>query len=112
MRSTRTAILAALALPVGLSSPTAASGGAGNVPQGTQSDSAYARSFQRAGVTNVFATAQRVSCYRPEVPYFTSDGPANGYTGMTACPGATTGENTGAAGPYASQLGSNAGYPA
>jgi hypothetical protein len=80
------------------------------VPQGTQSDSSYAKSFARHSVTNVFATTQRTSCYTPEVPYFRSDGPNDGYTGMTACAGAS---NTGEAlGPYATQAGSNAGYPA
>ena len=79
------------------------------VPQGIQSDAAYAASFAAHAVTNVSATTQRVSCYTPEVAYFTSDGPNDGYTGMSACPGATTGEDLG---PYATQAGSNAGYPA
>jgi len=82
------------------------------VPQGTQSDASYAASYAANHVTNVDATGGPVSCYRPEVPYFTSDGPAEGYSGMSACPGATTGEDTGAAGPYATQVGSNPGYPA
>ncbi len=92
--------------------PTTASGattGVGNVPQGIQRDDSYARSVSTNKVTNVFATTQRVSCYTPEVPYFASDGPNDGYTGMTACSGATTGENLG---PYATQTGSNPGYPA
>src|SRR5439155_14783223 len=79
------------------------------VPQGTQSDNSYAASFAANNVTNVDATGGAVSCYRPEVPYFTSDGPVDGYSGMTACPGATTGEDLG---PYATQAGSNPGYPA
>src|SRR5690242_10440104 len=75
------------------------SAGIGNVPQGTQTDRAYAQSFQRYGVTNVDATAQRVSCYRPEVDASAfNDGPNDGYSGVSACPGATTGEDTGAAG--------------
>jgi hypothetical protein len=53
--------LLALAAPAVLvaslfgSTPAAASG-VGNVPQGTQSDSAYAASAANSGVTNVFAT--------------------------------------------------------
>src|SRR5438477_615283 len=82
------------------------------VPQGTQSDNSYAASYAANQVSNVDATGRAVSCYRPEVPYFTSNGPVDGYSGMSACPGATTGEDTGAAGPYATQVGSNPGYPA
>ncbi|HET7421330.1 MAG TPA: sialidase family protein [Candidatus Dormibacteraeota bacterium] len=79
-------------------------------PQGTQSDAAYAASFAANHVTNVFATTQRVSCYRPEVPYTANAGPANGYSGETPCPGANTGEDTGAAGQYPTQVGSNPGF--
>lgn len=86
--------------------------GVGSIPQGTQSDATYANSFGAAKVTNVFATTQQTSCYRPEVPYFANAGPNDGYSGMTTCPGATTGEDTGASAPYASQTGSNPGYPA
>src|SRR6266704_6372779 len=82
------------------------------LPQGTQTDTSYANSFAAAHATNVDATSGQVSCYRPEVPYFTNNGPNDGYTGMSSCPGATTGEDTGAAGPYATQIGSNPGYPA
>src|SRR5438552_12374066 len=84
--------------------------GIGNVPQGTQSDTAYAAS--NAGVTNTLATTQRTSCYRPEVPYSTSLFPANGYDGMSSCPGADTGEDTGRRSAYPTQAGSNSGYPA
>lgn len=79
----------------------------------TQSDSSYAGSFAKAKVSNTVVTTQQVSCYRPEVPFFTK-GTTDGYTGMTPCPtsGATTGEDTGAAGPYPNQAGSAAGYPA
>jgi hypothetical protein len=109
-----------LALPCALAAGPAAaatqvaraSSGANDLPQGTQTDAAYANSFAAANVTNVDATSGQVSCYRPEVPYFVSDGPNDGYTGMTPCTGATTGEDTGAAGPYATQVGSNPGYPA
>src|SRR5256886_7711045 len=82
--------------------------GIGNVPQGTQSDRAYAKSGAYR-VTNVLATTQRTSCYTPEVPFFTSLAPANGYDGMTECTGANTGEDRG---PYSTQAGSNPGYPA
>ncbi len=85
--------------------------GAGTNRPGVHSDTDYAASYARANVTNVFATTQQVSCYRPEVPFFTT-GTTDGYTGMTPCPGATTGEDTGAAGPYPTQVGSAAGYPA
>jgi hypothetical protein len=98
----------------GASSASSGAGpGVGNVPQGTQTDAAYAQSFQGFGVTNVDATTQRISCYRPEVDASAfNDGPNDGYTGVSACPGATTGEDTGAAGPYPTQVGSNPGYPA
>jgi hypothetical protein len=87
--------------------------GIGNVA--TQTDAAFAASFTSAGVTNVFATTQKVSCYRPEVaatdPVF-NDGPNDGYSGESACSGAaTTGEDTGAVAPYPTQVGSNPGYP-
>jgi hypothetical protein len=108
-----------LALPAALvatSAPAAAQAGpgVGDVPQGTQSDATYAASFAKAKVTNVDVTSGQVSCYRPEDPYFANDGPNDGYTGMSPCPasGATTGENTGASGPYPTQVGSNPGFPA
>src|SRR5207247_7399947 len=53
----------------------AAGPGVGNIPQGTQTNTAYANSFTANKVTNVFATTQRTSCYTPEVPYGVSDGP-------------------------------------
>jgi hypothetical protein len=108
--------LLVLAVPVLLvvswfgSAPVAASG-AGNLPQGTQTDAAYAASAAKNGVTNVFATTQQTSCYRPEDPYFGNLGPVDGYSGMSPCTGATTGEDTGLT-PYPSQVGSNAGFPA
>ncbi|HEX9096936.1 MAG TPA: sialidase family protein [Candidatus Dormibacteraeota bacterium] len=114
MRKIRFVSLVIPAVLVGAFSITpasAASSGVGNVPQGLQSDAAYAASAAANGVTNVFATSQRTSCYRPEDPYFGNLGPANGYTGMTACTGATTGEDIGAT-PYPSQVGSNPGFPA
>jgi hypothetical protein len=90
---------------------SAVGSGVGIVPQGTQADSAYAQSATDHHVKNVFVTSQQTSCYRPEVPYFGNLGPANGYTGMTACSAATTGEDIGAT-PYPSQVGSNPGFPA
>ena len=88
----------------------AASSGVGNIPQGTQTNTAYANSFTTNKVTNVSATTQQTSCYTPEVPYAVSDGPNDGYSGESACNGAaTTGENPG---PYPTQAGSNPGYPA
>jgi hypothetical protein len=84
--------------------------GVGNIPQGTQSNTAYASSFAAHQVTNVDATTQKTSCYTPEVPYAANDGPNDGYSGESACNGAaTTGENLG---PYSTQAGSNPGYPA
>jgi hypothetical protein len=86
--------------------------GVGNIPQGTQTDAAYADSFAANHVTNTVATTGQVSCYRPEVEYLVNNGPNDGYSGESSCPGATTGEDTGAAGPYPTQVGSNPGYPA
>src|SRR3989475_8407487 len=96
-------IIALAAVPASTFSP-----GVGNVPQGTQSDRAYAKSGADR-VTNVPATTQRISCYTPEVAFFTSLAPVNGYDGMTECTGADTGEDPG---PYPTQAGSNPGYPA
>jgi hypothetical protein len=109
--------LLVLALPVLLLAsvftvPPVAAAGVGNVPQGTQSDQAYAVSAASFGVRNVFATTQQTSCYRPEVPYSGNLGPPDGYSGMTPCNGAaTSGEDTGTT-AYPSQAGSNAGFPA
>src|SRR5207248_7322699 len=111
LRRTSLAIVATLAI-VALAAVPASTDSLwiGNVPQGTQSDTAYAASA--AGVTNILATNQRTSCYRPEVPYSTSLFPANGYDGMTTCPGADTGEDTGLGSAYPTQAGSNPNYPA
>jgi hypothetical protein len=93
--------------------------GVGVIPQRAQTNAAYAESYRTNHVTNVDATTQKVSCYRPEAPLVTSNGPNDWYTGMQSCPGATTGENTGSVaenpttgGIYPSQVGSAAGYPA
>jgi hypothetical protein len=116
-----TALLLAmpLAVPVTVAEASApasaqAGPGVGVIPQGEQSNAAYAASFAAAKVTNVDVTSGQVSCYRPEDPYSASDGPNDGYTGMSPCPatGATTGEDTGASGPHPTQAGSNPGYPA
>ncbi len=95
--------------------PTASAGldrGVGNIVQGTQSDSTFQKSVATFGVTNTFVTNQQVSCYRPEVSAAAfNDGPNDGYTGESACPGATTEEDTGASAIYLTQQGSNPGYP-
>src|SRR5260370_12755966 len=103
----------ALMLGALLLAPTSAiagGSGVGTVPQGTQTDTAYATSFAVNKVTNVFATTQQVSCYRPEVPFGVSDGPNDGYSGESPCQGVTTGEDIGTT-PYSTQKTSNPGYP-
>jgi hypothetical protein len=106
-----TAIALCLVAAVGASSAGGTVGASGALlPQGMQSAAAYAASGTAAGVTNVVATTQKTSCFTPEVPYFANLGPSLGYSGMSACNGAaTTGEDLG---PYATQAGSNPGYPA
>jgi hypothetical protein len=86
--------LAAVGVVVAAALAGAAAGGA--PPQGGQSDAAFAASYAANGVVNVSATTGKVSCYSPEVPYATALAPADGYPGggETACPGATTGEQT------------------
>jgi hypothetical protein len=113
----KAAVLLTIAIPVLLASATAAApasaslgAGVGHVPQGTQSDASYAGSYLAHSVANVFATTQKVSCYRPEVSYSANAGPNDGYNGETACSGANTGENTGAAAQYPTQVGSNPGF--
>ena len=71
-------------------------------PQGYQSDTAFANSYAARHVTSVLATAQKVSCYAPEVLYTAALTSAVGFTdpGATQCPGATTGEDVG---PYGQQ---------
>jgi hypothetical protein len=62
-----------------------AAGGTANAavppPQGTQPNSAFAASYVGAGVTNVSATTQRRSCYRPEVLYLDGLPALSGYPG-------------------------------
>jgi len=106
------AVTSVVVLLVSGASQASAGGGSGvgNVPQGTQTNAAYEQSVVANGVTNVFATTQRTSCYTPEVPYAVNLGPLDGYTGESACNGAAdTGEDLG---PYSTQAGSNAGFPA
>ena len=111
----RTRRLVLLAVPIVLTfaagtSPVSAGvdPGVGNVPQGTQTDAAYAKSFEHNGVTNVFATTQKTSCYTPEVQYAGSLAPNDGYSGESVCGGAAnTGEDLG---PYSTQSGSNPGF--
>jgi len=96
---------------VGLSLTAAPVAASPAPPQGMQTDAAFAASYAANNVTNVTATTQQTSCYRPEVPYFGTL-TTNGFTGMSACNGAaTTGENIGTT-PYATQVGSSSGYPA
>jgi hypothetical protein len=82
---------------------TAPAGALAAVPQGYQSDTAFAGSFAAKGVVNVSATTQRVSCYSPETLYLPGLTPTDGYLdgGGSACAGAaTTGEDLG---PYPTQ---------
>src|SRR6266550_4852057 len=109
MRHRRLLLLASpLLLVGGLVSPSLAIA-SGGPPQGTQSNTYYANSGIRNGVTNVYATT-KTSCYRPEISYAANAGPNDAYTGLTGCPGATTDEDTGAAAPYPTQVGSNSGF--
>jgi hypothetical protein len=105
------AFLISLAAIAGHLRPAASAENPAVAPQVSQSNSAYAASFAANHVTNVFVTTQKTSCYRPEVPYFVSNGPSNGYSGMSYCVGANTGEDIGLE-PYPTQAGSNPGYPA
>ena len=89
-------LVASAITAIASTSPPPPDPGVGNVPQKLQSDGAYAASYQAHGVSNVFVTSQQVSCFRPEVPANFNNGPNDGYTGLKACPGATTGEDTGA----------------
>lgn len=101
-----------LMAPPGNASGSTPDPGVGVIPQGVQSNTAFAASTAANHVTNVLATTGAVSCYRPEVPYAADYGPNDGYSGESACPGATTGEDTGSSPPYADQTESNPGYPA
>jgi hypothetical protein len=95
----RVGVGALAALCIGVAAPSAS---AAPPPQGYQSDAAFARSYTARGVSSVAATAQRVSCYAPEVVVLLGLAPEQGFPqgGGTPCPGATTGENIG---PYPTQ---------
>ena len=93
--------IAAAALVAALAAAGAAQ--AAVPPQGTQSDTAFATSYQANGVTSNVPTELQTSCYAPEVTYFDALSALQGYPdgGMSPCNGAaTTGENLG---PYATQ---------
>jgi hypothetical protein len=104
LRRTTFAIIAVIALTSLGPSPVVSGG---SIPQGTQTDAKYASSD--SGVVAVSATTQKISCYTPMAPWAGSNGPNDGYTGESVCPGATTGEDLG---PYPTQVGGNPGYPA
>ncbi len=91
---------------------SAAAGGSGGPPQGYQSDAAFAGSYATAGVAEVSATTQEVSCYRPEVFYAGRLPASAGYPGggITSCsPGvSSTGEDLG---PYPTQDSAGASNP-
>jgi hypothetical protein len=91
------------ALPAFLAFSPFAMSGSGHPPQGRQSDAQFAASYAASGVTNVSATAQKVSCYAPELTYFGRLMASQGYLdpGMSRCDGgATTDEDLG---PYPTQ---------
>src|SRR5207237_6982794 len=104
-------ILATFAL-LALAATPAITGGSptsGVVPRATQTNAQYESSG--SAVVAVSATTERVSCYRPLVPYVGSDGPNDGYTGQSVCPARTPGETTGEdLGPYPTQFGANPEY--
>jgi hypothetical protein len=79
-------------------------------PQGVQTDAQFAASYAAAHVTAIDVTAQRQSCYRPELAVLTGLPSGSGYPngGGTLCAGATTGESLG---PYATQDSIGAGNP-
>jgi hypothetical protein len=97
-----------------------ASGGtasAASPPQGIQPNSTFAASYLAAGVTNVSATTERRSCYRPEVLYLDALAALQGYPGGggSLCSDASlppsapfTGEDVG---PYATQDAAGASNP-
>ena len=93
----RVGLLVALCLGVSTASAYAAA-----PTQGYQSDSAFAGSYAARGVTSAAATAERVSCYAPEVVVLLGLAQEQGFPegGGTPCPGTTTGENIG---PYPTQ---------
>jgi hypothetical protein len=110
----RTDLVAAVVFAAVATSGTA---NAAPPPQGVQPNTAFATSNQAAGVTNVSATTQRRSCYRPEVLYLDALPASSGYPGGggSLCsddslpPSAPfTGEDTG---PYPTQDAAGASNP-
>ena len=95
----RSGLAVAAALALGVIGGGSAGGTVTGPPQGTQSDASFAGSYAAAHVTNVSATTQRTSCYKPETFYAGALPASAGYPGggSTNCPtGApTTGENQG-----------------
>src|SRR2546421_6037124 len=89
-RAVRLLIPVLLAAPFAVASSAGAQALAGPAPA-TQTDASYAASFAANHVTNVDATGSAVSCYRPEVPYDVSDGPAGRDNRQFPLPGATPG---------------------
>src|SRR4051794_28563788 len=84
-------------------SPPAMAGDPGAPPQGLQTAAHFAASYVVMAVSNISATAQKVSCYSPELTYFGALSDNHGYldNGMSTCRGqATTGEDLG---PYPTQ---------
>jgi len=77
-------VAAAAAIVVAAVGAAAGSGSIGRVT--TQSDASFAASYAAAGVTNVSATTQRRSCYRPEVAYLAALLPEQGYPGGGGSP--------------------------
>ena len=59
------------------------------LPQGTQTDAAFAASYAARGVVNVSATTQRVSCYAPELAYLDELDAGATATSTAACRPAT-----------------------
>jgi hypothetical protein len=104
--------LALVALAVLFVPGTSAAIGAAAPPQGYQSDTSFAASYAAKAVSNVSATTQQTSCYKPEVAYYGQLPDTAGYPGggTTTCPPAvpTTGEDLG---PYDTQDAAGASNP-
>ena len=96
---TRSGLAVGAVVMLGAIGGSSAGGTVSGPPQG-QTDGSFAGSYGVAGVTNVSATTQRTSCYKPEVLYngtLALTNPLYPGGGSTTCaPGtATTGENQG-----------------
>ncbi len=100
---TRSGLAIAAVLALGAIGGGSAGGTVNGPPQGTQSDAAFAASYSAMHVTNVSATTQRTSCYKPETFYAGALPASAGYPGggSTNCPAVApagapmTGENQG-----------------